>query len=143
LVYKFKERCAVKIKKIHHVAVVVPELEGATTLWRDVFGLDLEHQEDVPSQKSRVASFAIGESKLELVQPTSDDSGVAKFLSERGGGMHHICLEVDDIESSLAELKEKGIRLINDTPQVLEGRKMAFIHPKATGGVLVELYQLI
>jgi len=132
-----------KIKKIHHVAVVVPELEVSMALWRDVFGLDLVHQEDVPSQKSKVASFAMGESTLELVMPTSQDSGVAKFLQERGGGIHHICLEVDDIEASLAELKQKGIRLINDTPEVLEGRKMAFIHPKAAGGVLVELYELI
>jgi methylmalonyl-CoA/ethylmalonyl-CoA epimerase len=133
----------VKVNKIHHVAVVVADLEDATALWKDVFGLELQYQEDVPSQKSKVASFLVGESHLELVQPTSDDSGVAKFLNERGGGMHHICLEVDNIESSLAELKIKGIRLINEIPQILEGRKMAFIHPKATGGVLVELYQLI
>ena len=132
-----------KINKIHHVAVVVPEIKDAVALWRDVFGLDMVHQEDVPSQKSKVASFLVGESKLELVQPTTDDSGVAKFLRERGRGMHHICLEVDDIELSLGELKAKGIRLIDETPQMMEGRKMAFIHPKATGGVLVELYQLI
>jgi methylmalonyl-CoA/ethylmalonyl-CoA epimerase len=132
-----------EIKKIHHVAVVVPELDEAINLWKNVFGLDLVHTEEVPSQKSRVASFSIGESHLELVQPTTEDSGVAKFLSEKGGGMHHICLEVNDVEASLMELKAKGIRLINDIPQVLEGRKMAFIHPKATGGVLVELYELI
>jgi methylmalonyl-CoA/ethylmalonyl-CoA epimerase len=133
----------VKIKKINHVAVVVPDLQNSIRLWKDIFGLDLVHEENVPAQKSKVAAFTIGESHLELVQPTTNDSGVAKFLNERGGGMHHICLEVDDIDASLAELKDKGIRLINEAPQVLEGRKLAFIHPKATGGVLVELYELI
>ena len=96
----------------------------------------------MPSQKSAVAFFPVGDSEVELVKPTSEDSGVAKFLADRGGGMHHLCFEVDDIEGMMASLKEKGVRLINDTPQVLPGRKMAFVHPKSTGGVLVELYQI-
>ena len=131
------------IKKINHIAVVVPDLENSISLWKDIFELPLVHQEDVPSQKSKVATFEIGDTHLELVQPTTGDSGVAKFLNERGPGMHHISLEVENIEQALMELKKKGVRLINETPQVLEGRKMAFIHPKATGGVLVELYELI
>lgn len=84
----------------------------------------------------------VGESEVELVKPTSDDTGVARFIAERGGGMHHLCFEVDNIEEMLAQLKEKGIRLINESPLELPGRKMAFIHPKSTGGVLVELYQI-
>jgi len=132
-----------KIKKIDHVAVVVAELDHSISVWKDVFGLELVNLEVVPLQKSKVAFFAVGESHLELVQPLTDDSGVARFLGERGGGMHHICFEVEDIGAALIELKEKGIRLINEVPQVMEGRKMAFIHPKATGGVLVELYELI
>ncbi|HPH94420.1 MAG TPA: methylmalonyl-CoA epimerase [Anaerolineaceae bacterium] len=132
-----------KITKINHVAIVVPEIEGALNFWQEALGLHLHHVEDVPSQKSAVAFLPIGESEVELVKPTSDDSGVAKFLADKGPGMHHLCFEVDDLEGMLADLKAKGVRLINETPQVLPGRKMAFIHPKASNGVLVELYQLI
>ena len=84
----------------------------------------------------------MGDSEIELVRPTTGDSGVAKFLAERGAGMHHLCLEVDDIDGMLADLKAKGVRLINETAQQLEGRKVAFIHPKAANGVLVELYEV-
>ncbi len=131
-----------KITKINHVAIAVPDLDASLTFWRDALGLTLDHVEDVPSQKSMVAFIPCGDSEVELVKPTADDTGVAKFIAERGGGMHHLCFQVDDIEEMLADLKEKGIRLINETPQVLPGRKMAFVHPKSTGGVLVELYQL-
>jgi methylmalonyl-CoA/ethylmalonyl-CoA epimerase len=131
-----------KITKINHVAVVVSDIDAALTFWRDALGIELNHIEDVPSQKSTVAFLPVGDGEIELVKPTSDDSGAAKFLQERGGGMHHLCLEVDDISAKLAELKAKGVRLINEAPQVLPGRKMAFIHPKSTGGVLVELYEV-
>lgn len=131
-----------KITKINHVAIVVPDIEGSLSFWRDALGLDLHHVEDVPSQKSQVAFLPLGESEVELVRPTTDDSGVAKFLSDRGPGMHHLCFEVDDIDGMLADLKAKGVRLINETPQQLEGRKVAFVHPKSSNGVLVELYQL-
>jgi methylmalonyl-CoA/ethylmalonyl-CoA epimerase len=130
-----------KITKINHVAVVVPDMDNALSFWRDALGLELHHTEDVPSQKSQVAFLPLGESEVELVKPTSEDSGVAKFLSERGGGMHHLCFEVDDIEGMLANLKEKGVRLINETAMQLEGRKVAFVHPKSANGVLVELYE--
>ena len=131
-----------KITKINHVAIAVPDLDASLSFWRDALGLTLDHVEDVPSQKSMVAFIPCGDSEVELVKPTADDTGVAKFIAERGGGLHHLCFQVDDIEEMLADLKEKGIRLINETPQVLPGRKMAFVHPKSTGGVLVELYQL-
>jgi methylmalonyl-CoA/ethylmalonyl-CoA epimerase len=131
-----------KIKKINHVAIVVAEIESALTFWRDALGLEVDHIEEVPSQKSVVAFLPLGESEVELVKPATEDSGVAKFLAERGGGMHHICFEVDDIEDMLGELKAKGVRLINETPLELPGRKMAFVHPKAAGGVLVELYEV-
>jgi methylmalonyl-CoA/ethylmalonyl-CoA epimerase len=132
-----------KITKINHVAIAVPDIDGALSFWRDALGLELDHIEDVPSQKSMVAFLPAGEGEVELVKPTSDDTGVAKFLGEKGPGMHHLCLEVDDIAEKLAELKAKGVRLINETPIELPGRKMAFIHPKASNGVLVELYQVI
>ncbi len=131
-----------KITKINHVAIVVPDIEGALSFWRDGLGLELHHVEDVPSQKSQVAFLPLGESEVELVRPTTDDSGVAKFLADRGAGMHHLCFEVDDIDGMLEDLKGKGIRLINETAMQLEGRKVAFVHPKASNGVLVELYQL-
>ena len=130
-----------KIIKINHVAIVVPEIEGALCFWRDALGLELDHVEDVPSQRSQVAFLPVDGSEVELVKPTTEDSGVAKFLAERGAGMHHLCFEVDDIEGMLANLKAKGIRLINETPMQLEGRKVAFVHPKSANGVLVELYQ--
>lgn len=131
-----------KLKKINHVAIVVGDVDESLKFWRDAMGIELHHIEDVPSQKSMVAFLPVGESEVELVKPTSEDSGVAKFLAERGGGMHHLCFEVDDITGMMAQLKEKGVRLINDEPQVLPGRKMAFVHPKSTGGVLVELYEV-
>ncbi len=132
-----------KVLKINHVAIVVPELQAAMKFWQDQLGLKLDHIEDVPSQKSKVAFFPMGESEVELVQPTTDDSGIAKYLEKRGAGMHHLCLEVDNIEEMLAELKAKGVVLIDETPKELEGRKMAFIHPKSANGVLVELYEVI
>lgn len=131
-----------KIKKINHVAVVVGDIDESLKFWQDAMGIELHHVEDVPSQKSMVAFLPIGESEVELVKPTSDDSGVAKFLAERGGGMHHLCFEVDNIVEMMAELKAKGVRLINEVPNELPGRKMAFVHPKSTGGVLVELYEV-
>jgi methylmalonyl-CoA/ethylmalonyl-CoA epimerase len=132
----------VKVNKIHHIAIGVENIEAGLPFWRDALGLKVEHIEEVPSQKARVAFLPVGESEVELVQPTDPGTGMAKFIQERGGGMHHLCLEVEDIEQALAELKAKGVRLIDENAQVLPGRKMAFIHPKSTGGVLVEMYEL-
>ena len=131
-----------KLKKINHVAVVVSDIDESLKFWQDGLGIKLDHIEDVPSQKAMVAFLPLGESEVELVKPTSPDTGAGKFLAERGGGMHHLCFEVDDIDEMLVDLKAKGVRLINEEPQVLPGRKMAFVHPKSTGGVLVELYEL-
>ncbi len=130
-----------KITKMNHVAIVVPDIEGSLSFWRDGLGLELDHIEDVPSQKSQVAFLPLNGGEVELVRPTTGDLGVAKFLADRGSGMHHLCFEVDDIDEMLVELKAKGFRLINETAQQLEGRKVAFVHPKSANGVLVELYQ--
>ena len=132
-----------KIKKINHVAVVVENIESALGFWRDQLGLELDHIEDVPSQASKVAFMPLGDSEIELVEPTQPESGLAKYLEKRGEGMHHLCIEVEDIEAVLAELKEKDVRLINEDPIDLPGRRMAFIHPKAANGVLLELYELV
>ncbi|MBI9049236.1 MAG: methylmalonyl-CoA epimerase [Anaerolineaceae bacterium] len=132
-----------KVLKINHIAIAVPEINEALVFWQDALGLKLSHTEDVPSQKSKVGFVPISDSEVELVQPTTSDSGLAKYIEKRGPGLHHICLEVDNIEEMIAQLLEKGIHMIDETPNTLEGRKMAFIHPKSTGSVLVELYQLI
>lgn len=131
-----------KINKMNHVAIAVDDIESALAFWRDALGLQLSRIENVPLQKAKVAFLSVGDSEVELVQPTADDTGTAKFLAARGPGMHHLCFEVDNIDEMLEELKAKGIRLINEEPLELEGRKMAFIHPKSASGVLVELYQL-
>ncbi|NMC52414.1 MAG: methylmalonyl-CoA epimerase [Chloroflexi bacterium] len=131
-----------KVTKINHIAIAVNDIEESLAFWQDALGLSLSHIEDVPSQKAVVAFIPTGDSEVELVRPTDETTGVAKFLKERGPGMHHLCLEVDDIDGMLEQLKQKGVRLINETAQVLPGRKMAFIHPKSANGVLVELYQM-
>lgn len=131
-----------QIKKINHVAIVVRDIEESLKFWEAALGLELHHVEEVPSQASKVAFIPIGDSEIELVQPTTEDSGMAAYLEKRGEGMHHLCVEVDDIEAKMQELKDAGVRLINDAPQVLPGRKMAFIHPKSASGVLVELYEI-
>jgi len=132
-----------EIKKINHVAIVVEDIEQSLDFWKDTLGIQMDHMENVPFQNVKVAFLSVGDSEIELVQPTSEDTGTAKFLKTRGPGMHHICLEVDDIDAMLADLRVKDVKLINETPIELEGRKMAFIHPKSSNGVLIELYQIL
>jgi len=132
-----------KIKKIDHIALVVEDIEDALAFWRDSLGLELERQETVSRENSAIAFLPLGDGEIELVQPTTDDSGIAKYLQKRGPGMHHICLEVDDIAGMLEHLKARGVQLIHEQPVVGEnGKKYAFIHPKSAFGVLVELYEL-
>ena len=130
------------IKRIDHVAIVVPDTQEALAFWQDALGLTLSHVEEVPAQETLVAFLPTGESEVELVEPTTETSGMARYMEKRGPGMHHICFEVDDIEQALARLKEKGVQLINEEPTIgAGGKKIAFVHPKSTGGVLVELYE--
>jgi methylmalonyl-CoA/ethylmalonyl-CoA epimerase len=132
-----------KVTRIDHIAVLVSDLEGPLSFWRDALGMDLTHLLEVPAEMAQIAFLPSGGSELELVRPTTADSGLAKFLEKRGPGMHHICLEVDDIDGMLAQLKEKGVQLINETPkQSADGKRYAFIHPKSAYGVMVELYEL-
>lgn len=131
------------IKKISHIAIVVPELESAMGFWVEALGLDLEHIEHVADQGVDVAFLPVGESDIELLTPVDNESGVARYLEKHGPGMHHICFEVDDLEETLARLKDADIPLINEEPTIgTGGKKIAFIHPKGTNGVLVELYEL-
>lgn len=132
-----------QIKQINHVAIVVEDIDESLAFWRDALGIEMHELRDVPAEKSKVAFLPVAGSEIELVQPTNDDSGIAKYLAKRGQGMHHVCLEVDDIDGMLAQLKEKGIRLINEQPRTAsDGKRYAFIHPESSSGVLVELYQI-
>jgi methylmalonyl-CoA/ethylmalonyl-CoA epimerase len=131
------------VTKINHIAIVVPTLEEGTTFWADALGLPVSKIEDVPEQAVRVAFLPVGDSNIELLEPTTTDSGVARYLEKRGPGLHHICLEVDDIEAALSQLRMANIPLIDETPRVGHGGiKLAFIHPQGTGGTLVELYEV-
>jgi methylmalonyl-CoA/ethylmalonyl-CoA epimerase len=131
------------LKRLDHVAVLVPDLEEALGFWQDQLGLSLDHVETISSMEVKIAFLPLGESEIELVQPTSEDSGLAKFLNKRGPGLHHICIEVEDIAAKLVELQSRDVRLIDKEPVLMDdGRQLAFIHPKSTGGVLLELYQL-
>lgn len=132
-----------KINSINHVAIVVDDMEKSLHFWRDALGIKLHELRDVPAEASQVAFLPVAGAEIELVRPTTDDSGLAKYLAKRGPGMHHVCLEVDDIDGMMNQLKEKGIRLINESPRTAaDGKRYAFIHPESTSGVLVELYQL-
>ena len=132
-----------QIKAINHVAVVVEDMEKSLAFWRDALGLTLHELRDVPAEKSQVAFLPLAGAEIELVMPTSDDSGIAQYLAKRGQGMHHLCLEVDDIAGMMMQLRSKNIRLINEEPRTAaDGKRYAFIHPESTGGVLVELYQV-
>jgi methylmalonyl-CoA/ethylmalonyl-CoA epimerase len=128
--------------KINHLGIATKSINEALKFWQDSLGLENIHTEEVAEQKVRVAMLPIGESRVELLEPTSDDSPISKFLEKRGGGIHHIAIEVEDIEASLAKLKAKGARLIDETPRIgAEGCLIAFVHPATTGGVLLELTQ--
>jgi methylmalonyl-CoA/ethylmalonyl-CoA epimerase len=128
---------------LNHLAVAVTNLEEALAFYRDALGLTLERVEDVPSEAVRVAFLPLGDGEIELMQPTREDTGVAKWLAKRGPGMHHVCIQVSDIAATLARLKAHNVELINPEPvQKPDGTRYAFVHPKSAFGVLVELYQL-
>ncbi len=129
--------------RINHIALVVNDLDQPLSFWRDGLGLSLDHTADVPEQQAAVAFLPVGESHVELVKPTTTDSGLARYLAKRGPGLHHVCVEVDDIAGMLERLRAQGFRLIDETPRLGEaGRRYAFVHPESANGVLVELYQL-
>ena len=128
--------------KINHLGIATKGIDEALKFWSDALGLENVHTEIVEDQKVRVAMLPIGESRVELLEPTSEDSPISKFLEKRGGGIHHIAVEVDDIEASLSQLKAKGMRLIDEAPRVgAENCLVAFVHPSSTNGVLLELVQ--
>ena len=131
------------LKKIHHVAVAVDNLDEAAKFYQNVLGLDLAGVEVVSAQKTKVGFFKIGASNIELVQPAEPDSPLDKFLKTKGQGIHHVCFEVDDIEAEIKSLLENGATMIDEKPRPgAHNSRVAFIHPKSSSGVLIELVEL-
>ena len=128
--------------KINHIGIATKGIDEALKFWADALGLENVHSEIVEDQKVRVAMLPLGESRVELLEPTSEDSPISKFLEKRGGGIHHIAVEVDDIQAFLDRLRNAGTQLIDEKPRVgAEGCLVAFVHPTSTNGVLLELVQ--
>ena len=128
--------------KVDHIGIATPTIDEGLAIWRDALGLEPDMTEEVAEQGVRVCMLPIGDTHVELLEPLSAESAVGRFLAKRGPGIHHIAIEVRDIQASLAELKSKGARLIDETPRVgARGCLVAFVHPSATNGVLLELVQ--
>jgi methylmalonyl-CoA/ethylmalonyl-CoA epimerase len=129
------------IKKFDHIGIAVKNLDEAVDLYKKL-GFELKEIEEVAEQKVRVAMLPVGESKIELLEATSDDSAVAKFIEKRGEGIHHIAVNVEDIEKALENAKANGLTLIDEKPRIgAGGKKVAFVHPKSTKGVLLEFVE--
>ena len=127
--------------KVHHVALIVASIDDALRLWRDLLGLDLETVMDIGSDRVRIAFLTVGESKVELVEPTDDTTGVARFLASKGEGFHHVCFEVANLAETLLRLEIDGIELIDTAPRKGAEGPVAFLHPRSCHGVLVELIE--
>jgi len=130
-----------RLGKVHHVALIVRSLDEANRFWRDTLGLPLETVMDIPSDRVRIAFLTIGESKVELVEPTDDTTGVARFLESKGEGFHHVCFEVPNLAETLLRLEIDGLELIDSAPRRGAEGPVAFIHPRSCHGVLVELIE--
>ena len=128
--------------KINHIAVVVEDVQAALGFWHQALGVPLDHVEHNEGEAVDIAFLPLGDGEIELIAPFTEDSGVAKYLAKKGPGLHHLCIDVDDIGAALDQLKARGIELINEEPRLRpDGTRYAFVHPKSTGGVLLELYE--
>ncbi len=130
-----------RLGKVHHVALIVRSIDDALGFWRDSLGLDVETVMDIPSDRVRIAFLGVGESKVELVEPTDDSTGVARFLASKGEGFHHVCFEVANLAETLLRLEIDGLELIDTAPRKGAEGPVAFIHPRSCHGVLVELIE--
>jgi methylmalonyl-CoA/ethylmalonyl-CoA epimerase len=130
-----------RLGRVHHVALVVRSIDTALGFWRDALGLDLETIMDIPQDRVRIAFLGVGESKVELVEPTDDTTGVARFLESKGEGFHHVCFEVPNLSEALFRLEIDGLELIDTAPRKGAEGPVAFIHPRSCHGVLVELIE--
>ncbi len=129
------------LKRIHHVGIVVPDLEKAMGLWRDLLGLSLTKSATIQDQGVKAALLKAGDSEIELLEPLNPDNGVGKSLSRRGGGLHHVCFETEDVVREFEAARAKGIQLIDQKPRPGLAGMICFLHPRATRGVLVEYAQ--
>ena len=128
------------IRRLDHIAIAVPDMEAAISRFVDDLGIELAGREDVPTESTSTAFLPIDGTKIELIHPIDGEGPVAAYLEKRGGGLHHLCFETDDIESDMSKLKAKGYRFLSDAPKPgAHGTRVAFIHPKSCGGVLIEL----
>jgi methylmalonyl-CoA/ethylmalonyl-CoA epimerase len=131
------------MKRISHIGVAVTDLDKAEALFRKLLGEENVHHETVEDQGVRIASFAVGESRIELTAPLNDESPIAKFIAKRGEGIHHVAIETDDLESELQRIESDGFQLIDKTPRPgAHNMNIAFLHPKSTGGVLIEICEV-
>jgi methylmalonyl-CoA/ethylmalonyl-CoA epimerase len=130
-----------RLGRIHHVALVVRSIEASLGIWRDALHLDLETVMDIPYDRVRIAFLSVGESKIELVEPTDDTTGVARFLADKGEGFHHVCFEVANLAETLLRLEIDGVELIDTAPRKGAEGPVAFLHPRSCHGVLVELIE--
>jgi methylmalonyl-CoA epimerase len=131
------------VKKIDHIAIVVKDIEQALAVYRDVLGLPVAHIVEEPAEQVRVAFLPTpeGQDEIELIQPTTDDSGIAKFLQKRGEGLHHVCVEVDSIDEAVVDMRQRGMQTLGEVRTNQRGDRYIFIHPKSSHGVLLELYE--
>ncbi|HNZ67539.1 MAG: methylmalonyl-CoA epimerase [Planctomycetes bacterium] len=130
------------ITKINHIGIAVKSLDDTIPLYRDILGLKLEHIEEIEDQKVKVAMFSVGEVHIELLEPTSPDSNIAKYLEKKGPGIHHIAFQTDDIENNIQKIQDNNLQMIDKEPRCgANNTKIAFIHPKSTHSVLMELCQ--
>jgi methylmalonyl-CoA/ethylmalonyl-CoA epimerase len=130
------------VKRINHVAIVVEDLDRALMFWRDALGLPVGKTEANPDENVDIAFLPVGDSEIELLKPTDPESGIGKYLAKKGQGIHHVCIEVFDIEAAIQRLTGHGFEMINESPRTRpDGTRYAFVHPKSAFGVLVELYE--
>lgn len=130
------------MKTLHHVAIAVTDLDAAEEIYRNLLQLEWIGREEVAGQKVMTSIFQVAQSRIELISPTAHDSPIASFLQKKGPGLHHICFEVDDIKAEISRLKRGGARLLNETPVPgVGGTRVAFLHPRSTAGVLIELVE--
>lgn len=130
------------LQKINHIGIAVQSLDATLPFYRDALGMEFKGEEEVAEQKVKVAMLQIGESKIELLEPTSPESPIAKFIEKNGSGIHHIAYQVEDIEAAIAHMLQQGARMIDETPRNgAHGTRIAFVHPKSSTGVLTELCQ--
>lgn len=127
---------------IHHVAIVVRDLDAALKFYRDALGLEMTERREAPEEGVEIAFLPAGEGEIELLRPLSDEGGIARFLEKRGEGLHHVCLAVADVEAAMERLQAAGAQLLSEEPRVnVHGTRYVFVHPKSTHGVLLELYE--